>query len=70
MTTQRRNITVDERRWNTLQALSMRMVRDSELSPDMPKGGVATGRVSAMMRLIADGVLKVTRPGSAEHDEQ
>ena len=66
MSTGRRTLYIEDRDWAQLQGLSSKIVHDSE----MPFGASpASGRVSAMLRLIARGELVVVRPGEEEQEQ-
>jgi len=59
----RRTLFVGDDDWAQLSGLAAGIVKDSE----MPFGASpASGRVSAMLRLIARGELVVLRPGEEE----
>ena len=63
MSAGRRTLLVSDDDWALLQGLAARVVHDSE----MPFGASPrSGRVSAMLRLIARGELVVVRPGEDE----
>lgn len=62
----RRTLFVGDDDWSQLRGLAQRLVHDSE----MPFGASpASGRVSAMLRLIARGELVVVRPGEEEQEQ-
>ena len=57
------NIRMDVERWQRLTAIAATLVHENEL----PNGlGVDRNRTGVMLRLIADGTLIVTRPGSTD----
>lgn len=63
MSTGRRTLYIDDPDWSELRGIAQRLVKDSQ----MPFGASpASGRVSAMLRLIARGELVVVRPGEEE----
>ena len=64
MSSGRRTLLVSDEDWALLRGLAAGIVKDSE----MPFGASpASGRVSAMLRLIARGELVVLRPGEDDH---
>ena len=57
------NLRMDDDRWQRLTVLAAKLVHDSEL----PVGTAPhRARVGTLLRLVADGVLVVSRPGSTE----
>ncbi len=62
----RRTLYIEDNDWAQLRGLAAGIVRDSE----MPFGASpASGRVSALLRLIANGTLIVQRAGEEEQDQ-
>lgn len=67
MSSGRRTLLVSDDDWTQIRGIAAQLVHDSE----MPFGASpASGRVSAMLRLIARGHLVVVRPGEAEQINQ
>lgn len=62
--TQGHKVRLDTAQWSTLTGIAARLVHDTEM-PLGAKPGDA--RISAMLRLIANGDLIVYRPASTEN---